>query len=288
MGQDDVEPGRGKKAAMAAAAAAAAGAGKIKEAKLDTLLVSLSDIEVFMAFYVVSKLFSSVPALFRVLQGNERFAPLLDGLSRGDSKGMDNGAFHVATAIAAVIVDLEHLSEADSQVRAAIMADAIEVCQGRIKSAVDKARKDDEPLLPKKKKADRHFLEEDIAEYMEGATRALDNAKARVEKAIIDGCKAFKACAGMEKLREALEDLQRKRRYDLNAKDCPASPKFGAVPGAAEHLGARGGVVRPVAGLAHGDRQLRAAGAAPKGDCGGDGDALRVRGRLAGHVAPVL
>jgi hypothetical protein len=194
-----------------------------------------------MAFYVVSKLFSSVPALFRVLQGNERFAPLLDGLSRRDHKGMDNGAFHVATAIGAVIEDLKNLTEADSPVRAAIMADAVDVCKRRIQSAVDKARENNEPLLPKKNKAERVFLEEDIEEYMEGATLALDNAKARVERAILDGCKAFKACAGMDKLREALGDLQRKRRYALNADDCPPAPKFGAVPGAGAGAAAGGG-----------------------------------------------
>jgi len=61
--------------------------------------------------------------------------------------------------------------------------------------------------------------------------QALDNAKSRVEKAIKEGCKAFKNCAGMEKLCEAVSDLELKRRYSLNTMDCPDSPPFAALAG---------------------------------------------------------
>ena len=80
-----------------------------------------------MAFYVVSNLFVSVPPLFKVLQGDERFAPVLDGLSQQDRKGMKDGAFHVATAVGVVIADLETLSQPDSPQRAAIIQDAYDV-----------------------------------------------------------------------------------------------------------------------------------------------------------------
>jgi hypothetical protein len=62
MGQDEESAKKDKGAAAAAAAAAAA--GEIMETKLDASLVSLCDIEVFMAFYVVSILFpASQPSL---------------------------------------------------------------------------------------------------------------------------------------------------------------------------------------------------------------------------------
>ena len=240
MGQNE-EGAKKSKAAARAAAAAAAGAGEVKEARLDTLLESLCDIEVFMAFYVVSNLFSSVPALFRVLQGDERFAPLLDGLSARDTKGMENGAFHVATAVTGVIEELKGLSEDDSPQRAAIILDAYEVCTKRIEAAIAKAEEDDEPLLPKKKKEDRHFDVADVVQYRAGAMQALDNAKARVEKAIKEGCKAFKECAGMDKLREAVDGLELKRRYSLNIQHCPDSPPFAAVGGGGAGGAAGGG-----------------------------------------------
>jgi hypothetical protein len=101
----------------------------------------------FAAFFVVSKLFANIPALFTVLQGDERFAPKLDGLSKGDKTGFDNEAFDVATAVRKVIVDLEGLVVEPSPLRSAILAEAREVCLKRIDAAIDRARENDEPLL---------------------------------------------------------------------------------------------------------------------------------------------
>ena len=176
-----------------------------------------------------------------MLQGDERFAPMLDGLSRDDGRGVIDGAFHVATAVKMVISDLEGLAQRDSPQRAAIVQEAFDVCLKRTEAVIEKARMDDEPLLPKKKKEDKHFDETEVEEFKAGAIRALEEAKIRVDKAISEGCKAFKACAAMEKLKEAVGDLELKRRYDLNVRTCPDSPPFGALPAAGAAAAAAGG-----------------------------------------------
>jgi hypothetical protein len=97
-----------------------------------------------------------------------------------DNKGVDNGAFHVATAVKSLIKVLKDLCADDSPTLAAIIEDAYEVCAKRQEEAIKKAKRDDEPLVPKKKKADRHFDEADVEAYKAGAKVALDNAKARL------------------------------------------------------------------------------------------------------------
>lgn len=185
--------------------------GDIKEVSLDTLLTSMGDIEVYAAFYTVSKMFASVPALFTVLQGSECFAPLLDGLSARDDKGNDDGAFHVATAVRRVVSDLDGLTAEPCPVRDALIADTREVCEKRIKAAIEKAREDNEGLL----KGKDEFDDEDVATYTERATALLDKALKRVERAIKEGAAAFHDCAGMKKLLGALERLDLKKRYSL-------------------------------------------------------------------------
>ena len=65
------------------------------------------------------------------------------------------------------------------------------------------ARKDDEPLLAGKK----HFEEEDVDDYKKGATQALDAAMSKIEKVVEKGAKQFMACAGMDKVNEALQGM---------------------------------------------------------------------------------
>jgi hypothetical protein len=202
--------------------------GEIKEVSLDTLLTSMVDIEVYAAFYTVSKMFASVPALFTVLQGSECFSPLLAGLSARDDKGNDDGAFHVATAVRRVVSDLDGLTAEPCPVRDALIADAREVCEKRIKAAIEKAREDNEGIV----KGKDEFDEGDIPTYTERATALLEKALKRVERAIKEGAAAFHECAGMQKLLGALERLDLKKTYSLNVKACPPAPPLSPpVPG---------------------------------------------------------
>jgi hypothetical protein len=92
----------------------------------------------------------------------------------------------------------------------------------RIEAAIDTARENDEPLLLAKD----GFSEEDIPQYKASALKLLDDALVRVEAAIVEGSKAMKKCKGLEKAKEALADLDCKRRYSLNIKVVPAAPSL--------------------------------------------------------------
>jgi hypothetical protein len=154
------------------------GPGDVREVKLDVLLESLVDIEMFAAFFIVSKMFHRVPALFTVLQGDERFEPKLEGLSRAD-KG--SGRLNLAAAVRSVVEDLAALAEEESPLREALLVQTYEACEFRIKAALVAAKKDDEPLLPGKKK----FDEADVPQYNDGATLALKAAMEKIAKVVI-------------------------------------------------------------------------------------------------------
>ena len=72
--------------------------------------------------------------------------------------------------------------------------------------------------------AKAEFSEEDIPQYKTKALKLLENALVRVEAAIVEGSKAMNKCKGMEKAKEALADLDCKRRYSLNIRVVPAAP----------------------------------------------------------------
>jgi len=186
-----------------------AGASEIKEVKLEELLVSLNDIEMFAAFFVVSKMFARVPALFTVLQGDERFAPMLSGLSKAEE---GKGRLDVVAAVRSVVDDLAALAEKESPLRELVLSQAREACVSRIESALEAARKDNEPLV----KGKEDFSEEDVVEYTDNAMVLVDSALAKIARVIKLGAKEFKACAGMSKVEEALRDMEYKVQYGLN------------------------------------------------------------------------
>jgi len=186
-----------------------AGASEIKEVKLDELLVSFNDIEMFCAFFVVSKMFARVPALFTVLQGDERFAPMLSGLSKAEE---GKGRLDVVAAARAVVSDLAELADKENPLRGVLLSQAREACVARIEAALEAARKDNEPLLEGKEA----FNEEDVDEYMDNAKKFVESALVKIEKVIKQGAKEFKACAGMAKVEEALGDMEFKVKFGLN------------------------------------------------------------------------
>ena len=207
------------------------GAGDVREVKLDTLLESFVDIEMWAAFFVVSKIFQHVPALFTVLQGDERFEPKLAGLSKSDE---GQGPLDVAAAVRSVVNDLAALAEEDSVLRVALLSQTREACVERIEAALAAARKDDEPLINGKKS----FDEADVAQYIAGATKALDGAMDKIKKVIKKGAKEFTECAGMDKVNEVLGDMELKVLYGLG-NGVKKPPPFAAAALGAPPLSSR-------------------------------------------------
>ena len=203
------------------------GPGEVREVKLNTLLESMVDIEMYGAFFIVSKMFQRVPALFKVLQGDERFEPKLEGLCGAD-KG--KGALDMVEAARDVVGDLASLAKVGDPLRTALLVQTREACLARIEATLEAARKDNEPLLAGKK----HFEEDDVDDYKKGATQALDAAMSNIEKVVERGAKEFMACAGMDKVNEALQDMEYKVLYGLK-NGVKVAPPLGNIT-----LGSRG------------------------------------------------
>ena len=211
--------------------------GTIFEVQLDKLIASFADIETFAAAYALSTILRDVPALFRVLQGNERFEAALEGLHKDDKKRQ--GVFNAVAAARGIVNDLKALDDQDSQLRAAVMIDIERECREQIVITMARSKEYDEPLV---KDAEGYNVDDERA-YMDGAAKEMKKALERIERAIKEASEAIKTCAGIAKLEEALDHLDIKERYNLNAKTLAAPPpindlsavyKFFGVPASVE------------------------------------------------------
>ena len=166
---------------------------EVKEVRLDALLDELNSWKMFSGFYACSKVFTCVPALFTVLQGDERFEPQLDGLSKdgADSTG------DIIAVMKRLLSDLEKLSDKTSPLRDVIVAQTRDACESRLEDAIISARRDDEPLLADSES----FDEADVATFRANAMASISAALADVKRVIVCGAKAFKTCKGMKKLK---------------------------------------------------------------------------------------
>ena len=73
------------------------------------------------------------------------------------------------------------------------------------------------------------FQASDEAAYMAGAQKKLNKAMKCIEKAVCAASRAVQCCAGLKKLTEALDHLDIKERYDLNAPALDPSPSIAKV-----------------------------------------------------------
>jgi len=69
-----------------------------------------------------------------------------------------------------------------------------------------------------------------LAEFTECSNAKIETALKRVRKAIKEGAAKLEACAGMDKLKEALGDIETKMRFSLNNPALPEAPLLATVP----------------------------------------------------------
>jgi len=230
MGRDEKDKERRRRKAIKSGGSIAIedGAGEIKEVRLNELLDSFASYNTFGAFYALHKMLGSVPALFKVMQGDERFEPAFDGLLKGDGGSFSGGRGDVISAIRSLINDLKSLTETDSPIVSVLLHDTEVACLQQAKKAALSAKENDEPLVPKdaagKKK--KSYDETDLPAFNEAAETKIEATMKLLRAAIISGSSKFTACAGMEKLNEALGDIELKSRFTLNKSDLPAAPKI--------------------------------------------------------------
>ena len=160
---------------------------EVKEVKLDALLAQVNSWKMFAGFYACSKVFTSVPALFTVLQGDERFEPQLDGLSKDGA----NSTGDIIAVMHRLLNDLKTLCQKDSNLRDVIVEQTREACESRLDDVITRSRRDDEPLLS----GSDSFSEADVATFRENAMANIAAALADVKRVIKSGAKAFKSRA---------------------------------------------------------------------------------------------
>ena len=88
-----------------------------------------------------------------------------------------------------------------------------------------RAKDFDEPLVT----GPDCYQASDEAAYMACAQTELDKAIKNIEKAVCAASQAVQRCAGLKKLTEALDHLDIKKRYDLNAPALDPSPSIADV-----------------------------------------------------------
>jgi len=136
-------------------------------------------------------------------------------------------------ACRALLADLSALSDSKDATAAAIIDEARIACKAQAKKAAASAKKHDEPLIQRlntdgsRKKG---YDEDDVEEFLEINDVKIEATLKKIRKALKEGAAKLEACAGMDKLKEALGDIETKMRFSLNNPALPEAPLLATVP----------------------------------------------------------